>query len=162
MSSSLRSFLSYCANGGASPARRDGCVPVSPGCFPATADSTSAPANCTGWFAWQRHVPALPSVSGLTRCGTALPPICWSKRPISGSSRACPREGGGPARAQEARHDRALHPRRRQRDRRGDEPARPPAEEARITRGRCHGRRSRWRTSSATAGRLGVRPMPAT
>ena len=28
-------------------------------------------------------------------------------------------------------------------------------------RGRCHGRRSRWRTSSATAGRLGVRPMPA-
>ena len=34
-------------------------------------------------------------------------------------------------------------------------------EDARLTRGRCHGRRSRWRTSSATAGRLGVRPMPA-
>jgi hypothetical protein len=27
--------------------------------------------------------------------------------------------------------------------------------------GRCRGRRSRWRTSSATADRLGVRPMPA-
>jgi site-specific recombinase XerD len=40
MSSSLRTFLSSCANGGASRARRDGCVPVSPGCFPATAGST--------------------------------------------------------------------------------------------------------------------------
>jgi integrase/recombinase XerD len=40
MSSSPRTFLSYCANGGASLARRDGCVPVSPGCFPATAGST--------------------------------------------------------------------------------------------------------------------------
>ena len=39
-SSSLRTFLSYCAHGGASLARRDGCVPVSPGCFPATAGST--------------------------------------------------------------------------------------------------------------------------
>ena len=33
-------FSSYCANGGASRARRDGCLPVSPGCFPATAGST--------------------------------------------------------------------------------------------------------------------------
>src|SRR5215472_16429757 len=63
-----------------------------------------------------------------------------------------------PARAQEARHDRALHPRRRQRDRRGEEPARPAAEDARLTRRRCHGRRSSWRTSSAAAYRLGVRP----
>ena len=68
----------------------------------------------------------------------------------------------GPARTQEARHDRALHPRCHQRDWRGDEPARPAAEDARLTRGRCRGRRSRWRTSSATAGRLGVRPTPAT
>jgi hypothetical protein len=34
MSSSLRTFSSYYVNGGASPARRDGCAPVSPGCFP--------------------------------------------------------------------------------------------------------------------------------
>ena len=31
-----------------------------------------------------------------------------------------------------------------------------------LTHGRCHGQRSRWRTSSAAAGRRGVRPMPAT
>ena len=64
-------------------------------------------------------------------------------------------------RTQEARHNGALHPRRRQRARPGDKPARPPAKDARLTRGRCHGQRSRWRTSSATAGRLGVRLMPA-
>jgi site-specific recombinase XerD len=67
----------------------------------------------------------------------------------------------GSARTQEARHDGALHPRRPQRARPGDEPARLPVKDARLTRGRCRGRRSRWRTSSATAGRLGVRPMPA-
>jgi len=33
-------FSSYCANGGASRARRDGWIPTSPGCFPATAHST--------------------------------------------------------------------------------------------------------------------------
>jgi site-specific recombinase XerD len=95
--------------GGASRARRDGCLPASPGCFPATAGSTSVRATFTGSFAWQRHALALPSVSVSIRCGTALPPICWSKRPISGSSRACPRESGGSARTQEARHDGALH-----------------------------------------------------
>src|SRR5580658_6519259 len=56
-------------------------------------------------------------------------------------------------------------------DRPGDQPARLPAEDARLTRRRCHGRGpsahglvpwgSRWRTSSAIAGRLGVPPMPA-
>jgi integrase len=46
------------------------------------------------------------------------------------------------------------------RARRGNEPARPAAEDARLTRGRCHGRRSRSRTFPATAGRLGVRLMP--
>ena len=30
----------YCANGGASRARRDGCIPTRPGCFPATAGGT--------------------------------------------------------------------------------------------------------------------------
>ena len=29
----------YCVNGGAPRARRDGCIPVSPGCSPATVDS---------------------------------------------------------------------------------------------------------------------------
>src|SRR5215470_17092202 len=87
MSSSLRTFLSYCANGGASLARRDGCVPVSPGCFPATAGSTLAHANCTGSSAWHRHEPASPSVLGFIHCGTASPPISWSTRPIFGSSR---------------------------------------------------------------------------
>src|SRR5580693_4665422 len=82
-------FPSCCANGGASRARRDGCLPASPGCFPATAGSTSVRATFTGSFAWQRHALALPSVSVSIRCGTALPPISWSKRPISGSSRFC-------------------------------------------------------------------------
>ena len=45
-------------------------------------------------------------------------------------------------------------------DRPGDQPARLSAEDARLTRGRCHGRWSRWRTSCAIAGRLGVRPVP--
>src|SRR5215831_2579975 len=70
---------------------------------------------------------------------------CWGSyaaaqlcHPSAGAKDRYP-DHPGPARAQEARHDRALHPRRRQRDRRGDEPTRPPAEDARITRGRCHG-----------------------
>src|SRR4051795_6816640 len=33
MSFSRPSFSRYCANGGALRARRDGCLPVSPGCF---------------------------------------------------------------------------------------------------------------------------------
>jgi integrase len=33
-------FSSYCANGGASRARGDGCSPASPGCFPATEGGT--------------------------------------------------------------------------------------------------------------------------
>jgi integrase/recombinase XerD len=77
----------YCANGGASRARRDGCLPVSPGCFPATAGSIRVRARCIGSFAWQRGVPASPNVSAFIRCGTALPPTSWSKRPTSASSR---------------------------------------------------------------------------
>ena len=61
----------------------------------------------------------------------------------------------------EARYDSALHPRRDPHDRPGDQPARLPAEDARLTRGRCHGWWSRWRTSSAITDRRGVRPMPA-
>ena len=57
--------------------------------------------------------------------------------------------------------DGALHPRSDPHDRPGDQPARPPAEDARLTRRRCRGRRSRWRTSFAAAGRLGVPLMPA-
>jgi integrase/recombinase XerD len=82
-------LLELLREGGASRARRDGCLPASPGCSPATAGSTSVRATFTGSFAWQRHAPALPSVSVSIRCGTALPPISWSKRPISGSSRFC-------------------------------------------------------------------------
>src|SRR5271170_7243080 len=165
MSSSRPIFSSYCANGGAPRARRGGCIKASPGCFRATAGSIGVRGSSTGSFAWQRHVPALPNASVFIRCGTVLPRISWSKRPISASSRACPGEGRGSARTQEARHDGAVHLRRHQGDRRGDQSARPPAErgdDARLRRGRCHGQRSRWRTSSATAGRLGVRPMPAT
>jgi site-specific recombinase XerD len=40
MSFSRRTFLSCCATGGAWRARRDGWLPVSPGCFLATAGST--------------------------------------------------------------------------------------------------------------------------
>jgi integrase/recombinase XerD len=36
---SRRTFSSCCAIGGARRARRVGCIPVSPGCFPATVDS---------------------------------------------------------------------------------------------------------------------------
>src|SRR6516162_9015926 len=82
----------YCVNGGAPRARRDGCIPANPGCSPATADSTSVGASSIGSFAWQRRTPALPSVLVFTRCGTALPPIYWSKRPISGSSRFCSKQ----------------------------------------------------------------------
>jgi integrase/recombinase XerD len=39
MSCSRPISSSYCANGGAPRARRGGCIPASPGCFPATADS---------------------------------------------------------------------------------------------------------------------------
>jgi integrase len=77
----------YCTNGGALRARRAGCLPVSPGCFPATAGSIRVRASCIGSFAWQRGVPASPSVSAFIRCGTASPPISWSRRPIFGSSR---------------------------------------------------------------------------
>src|SRR6201997_3498858 len=87
MSFSRPSFSRYCANGGALRARRDGCLPVSPGCFPAIAGSIRVRANCIGSFAWQRGVPASPSASAFIRCGTALPPISWSRRPIFGSSR---------------------------------------------------------------------------
>src|SRR6201997_4833190 len=92
MSFSRPTFLSCCANGGASCARRDGCLPVSPGCFPATAGSIRVRVSSTGSFAWQRNVPALPNASAFTPCGTALPPISWSKRPISASSRCCSKQ----------------------------------------------------------------------
>ena len=87
MSFSRPSFSRYCANGGALRARRDGCLPVSPGCFPATAGGIPVRARCIGSFAWPRGVPASSSVSAFIRCGTALPRISWSKRPIFGSSR---------------------------------------------------------------------------
>jgi len=82
-------FSRSCATGGALRVRRDGCLPVSPGCFPATVGSIPVRASSIGSFAWQRGVPALPSASAFTHCGTALPRICWSRRPISGLSRFC-------------------------------------------------------------------------
>jgi len=78
------SCLRYCMNGGASRARRAGCLPVSPGCFPATAGSIRVRASCIGSFAWQPGVPASPSVSAFIRCGTASPRISWSRKPIFG------------------------------------------------------------------------------
>ena len=78
------SFLRYYINGGASRARRAGCLPVSPGCFPATAGSIRVRASCIGSFAWQPGVPASPSGSAFIRCGTASPRISWSRRPIFG------------------------------------------------------------------------------
>src|SRR5690348_16650177 len=89
MSFSRPTFLSYCANGGGSRAKRDGCLAVSPGCFPATAGSIRVRASSTGSFAWPRHAPALPSASAFIHCGIALPRISSSRRPISGSSRFC-------------------------------------------------------------------------
>jgi integrase len=66
-------FSRYCANGGAPRARRDGCLPVSPGCFLATAGSIRVRASSTGSSVSQRGVPALPNVSAFIRYGTALP-----------------------------------------------------------------------------------------
>jgi hypothetical protein len=83
MSFSRPTFSSCCANGGGPHARRDGCLPVSPGCFPATAGSIRVRVSSTGSFAWPRGVPALPNVSAFSHCGTALPPICWSRKPLS-------------------------------------------------------------------------------
>ena len=77
------SCLRYCMNGGASRARRAGCLPVSPGCFPATAESIPVRVSSTASFAWQRGVPALPNVWAFTHCGTALPHISWNKNRYS-------------------------------------------------------------------------------
>src|SRR6516164_8097284 len=85
---SRRSCSRYCMSGGALRARRAGCLPLSPGCFPATAGSIRVRASCIASFAWQPGVPASPSVSAFIRCGTALPPISWSKRPIFGPARS--------------------------------------------------------------------------
>jgi Phage integrase, N-terminal SAM-like domain/Phage integrase family len=89
MSFSRPSYSRSCANGGALRARRDGCLPLSRGCFPATAGSIRVRASCIGSFAWQRGVPASPSASAFIRCVTALPPTSWSKRPTSASSKCC-------------------------------------------------------------------------
>jgi len=71
-------------------ARKKGWMhPGQPWLFPGYRGSTSVGASFIGSFAWQRRTPALPSVLVFTRCGTALPPISWSKRPISASSRCC-------------------------------------------------------------------------
>src|SRR6201987_1736420 len=78
------SFLRYCMNGGALRVRRAGCLPVSPGCFPATAGSMRVRASCIGSFAWQPGVPASPSGSAFIRWGTASPRISWRRRPIFG------------------------------------------------------------------------------
>ena len=53
MSFSRPTCSRYCANGGASRARRDGCLPVSTGCFLATGGSIRVRASSTGSFAWQ-------------------------------------------------------------------------------------------------------------
>jgi hypothetical protein len=87
MSFSRPTFSRYCVNGGALRAKRDGCLPLSPGCSPATAGGIRVCASSTGSFAWPRGVRALPNVSVFTHCGTASPPISWSRRPIFGSSR---------------------------------------------------------------------------
>src|SRR5690242_21947848 len=72
MSFSRPSFSSYCANGGAWRARRDGCLPVSHGCFLATAGGIRVRASSTGSFAWQRSAPALPSA----RCSHSAAQLC--------------------------------------------------------------------------------------
>jgi hypothetical protein len=69
MSCSRPTFSSCCATGGAPRARRDGCLPVSPGCSPATAGSTRVRASSTASFAWQRGVRASPNASVFIRCG---------------------------------------------------------------------------------------------
>jgi len=97
--------------------------------------------------------PALPNVSAFTHCGTALPPISWNKKPISGLSRR-----SSDTRSSTRRRSTHASPSARSAS---DKPARLSVKDARLTRGRCHGQRSRWRTSSATAGRLGVPLMPA-
>ena len=80
-------LLEIFMSGRALRARRAGCLPLSPGCFPATAGGIRVRASCIGSFAWQPGVPASPSGSAFIRCGTASPPISWSKRPISASSK---------------------------------------------------------------------------
>jgi integrase/recombinase XerD len=82
-------------------ARKKGWMsPGKPWLFPGTAGSIRVRASSTGLFTWPRGVPALPNVSAFTHCGAALPRICWSRRPISGSSGACPSAGWGSARTQ--------------------------------------------------------------
>src|ERR1700758_4239969 len=61
MSCSRPTFSSCCATGGAPRAKRDGCIPASPGSSPATAGNTRVRARSTASFAWQRGVPASPN-----------------------------------------------------------------------------------------------------
>jgi hypothetical protein len=120
-----RSCSNCCAPGGG---RGGGaaCCCRGAGCFPAaTRSSRCRPASSAA--------PSMPpprprgsrSASRHTRYGTAWRRICWSKTPTSVSSRACPREGGGAARACQARHHGALHPRRQYHDAHRNQPTRP-------------------------------------
>jgi integrase/recombinase XerD len=71
-------------------ARKKGWMdPGQPWPSPATAGIIRVGANSTASFASQRDAPASPNASAFIRCGTALPRISWSKRPIFASSRCC-------------------------------------------------------------------------
>src|SRR6516164_5286891 len=92
--------------------------------LPGTAHQSAParPARLHGSRARRRHQAC--------RCSHAAAQLC---HPSSGTEDRYPGHPGA-ARTQEARHDGALHPRRHQHDRPGDQPARLSAEDARLTR----------------------------
>ena len=72
------SCSSCCATGGGSRGPRSGC-------FPDRTGSTISPrASSTAPFMPPLRWPRSPSGCHRTRCGTASPPICWSRTSISG------------------------------------------------------------------------------
>jgi len=121
--------------------------------FPGYRGSIRVRVSSTGSFAWQQGVPALPNASAFTHCGTALATHLLEQKT---DIRIIQVLLGHKKLDTTALYTRVAVSALGQVTSPLDFLLKMPA----LTRGRCHGQRSRWRTSSATADRLGVRPMP--
>ena len=162
-----RSCSKCCASGGRKAGAWAFCCREA-GCFRAAIPSNrSRPASSTAPSMLLLRPPGSRSECRRTRCGTALPPTCWNRTPISVSSRACPGEGRGAARPCQTRHHGPLHARRQHHDPQRDQPARPArtaacgkAETRSVAGRRCAARGWRSQTSFTAMGPPGARPTP--
>jgi hypothetical protein len=156
-----------CAPGGGR-AGAWGCCCRGAGCFPAAIrPSRSRPASSIAPSTLRPESPASRSECRCTRCGTALPRICWNRTLTSASSRACPGEGRGAARPCQARHHGPLHPRGQHHDPYCDQPARSAraadrrkADNRRLAWRPCAAQGLRSQTSFIAMAPPGARPMP--